>query len=42
VKTGGGAFGNIEEGLAWDDAWGNGGGASSQGRAGSREATATG
>jgi len=25
VKTGGGgAFGNIAEGLAWDDAWGNG------------------
>jgi hypothetical protein len=25
MKTGGGgAFGNIAEGLAWDDAWGNG------------------
>jgi hypothetical protein len=43
MKTGGGgAFGNIAEGLAWDDAWGNGQW-SWQGRAArSRQATATG
>jgi hypothetical protein len=36
MKTGGGgAFGNIAEGLAWDDAWGNGRW-SWQGRAGQR------